>query len=95
MTTKTRNERTGTTPGVVASLRALMPNRQLTFAEACRMAELQANTLLKLTGSASAPVAEAVITELPRLEVRRAGNLIGSGMTSWSRGMWRGLDQRR
>lgn len=88
-TTKTRIERTGTTPGMVASLRALVPNRPLTFGEACRVAELQANTLLNLTESTSAPVAEAVITELPRLEVRRAGNLIGSGMTSWSRGMWR------
>ena len=88
---KTRNESTSSTPGVVASLRALVPNRPLSFAEACRVAELQANTLLALTQSKSAPVTEATITELPRLEVMRAANLIGSGMTSWSRGMWRVL----
>jgi len=73
---------------MVAELRSLMPNRSLGFAEAQRLAELQANRLLKLN-STSAPVSESIITELPRLEVRRVGSLIGSGATAWSRGMWR------
>jgi Zn-dependent peptidase ImmA (M78 family) len=79
----------GYAPSVLAELRALMPNRPLRFAEAQRLAELQANRLLRLTDSTSAPVADAVITELPRIEVKWVGSLIGSGATSWSRGMWR------
>lgn len=76
-------------PSMAAELRSLVPNRPLRFAEACRVAELQANRLLKLTGSNSAPTCETVITELPRVEVRRAGSLTGSGATAWSRGKWR------
>lgn len=76
------------TPSIVAELRSLMPTRPLSFAEAQRVAELQAHRLLKLTASAGAPVSESVITELPRIDVRRVGNLIGSGATAWSRGLW-------
>lgn len=76
-------------PSAVASLRALMPPRPLSFAEACRVAELQAQRLLRLSGSTSAPVPEEIITELPRIEVQRMANLIGSGATAWSRGQWR------
>jgi Zn-dependent peptidase ImmA (M78 family) len=74
---------------MVAELRSLMPNRPLSFSEAQRLADLQATRLLKLTQSTSAPVAESIITELPRIEVRRVGSLIGSGASAWSRGTWR------
>lgn len=77
------------TPSIMAELRSLTPNRPLSFAEAQRIAELQAHRLLRLTASTGAPVSEGVVTELPRIDVRRAGNLIGSGATAWSRGMWR------
>lgn len=80
---------TGYTPTVMAELRSLMPSRSLSFAESQRLAELQANRLLKLTLSTSAPTSEAIITELPRIDVQRVGSLIGSGATAWSRGMWR------
>jgi Zn-dependent peptidase ImmA (M78 family) len=73
---------------VVAELRRLMPNRPLSFSEAQRIAELQANRLLRLTHSTTAPVAEAIITELPRLQVAWVANLIGSGVTTWSSGRW-------
>lgn len=76
-------------PSMVAELRTLMPNRPLSFAEAQRLAELQANRLLRHTESTSPPLAEAIITELPRIDVRRVGSLIGSGATAWSRGRWR------
>lgn len=76
-------------PSVVASLRALMPPRPLSFTEACRIAEFQAQRLLKLSGSTSAPVSEDIISDLPRIDVQRMGNLIGSGATAWSRGQWR------
>ncbi|MCA1701740.1 MAG: ImmA/IrrE family metallo-endopeptidase [Actinobacteria bacterium] len=73
---------------VVTELRSLMPNRPLSFADAKAIAELQAARLLQLTDSGSPPVSEAVITELPRVDVRRAGNLIGSGASAWSGGRW-------
>lgn len=88
-TTKRNNHRGSYTPSIVAELRRLMPDRPLRFAEACRIAELQANRLLKLTESTSAPLSEAAITEQPRIEVQRVGSLIGSGATAWSRGLWR------
>jgi Zn-dependent peptidase ImmA (M78 family) len=88
MTEKKISSRSNT-PSVVATLRGLVPHRPLSFTEACRVAELQANHLLQMTESTSAPVVEEVITELPRLSVTRAGSLIGSGLTAWSRGKWR------
>lgn len=75
-------------PSMVSTLRALMPKRPLSFGEAKRIADLQAARLLRMTESTSAPVSEAVITELPRVAVERVGNLIGSGMSAWSRGSW-------
>lgn len=86
-TTKPTNPR-NYAPSMVATLRSLMPNRPLGFHEAKRIAELQAARLLSLTDSTSAPVSEAIITELPRLAVQRVANLIGSGATAWSRGRW-------
>jgi hypothetical protein len=65
-----------------------MPNRNLSFTEAKTVAELQANRLLNLAGSTTAPFSEEIITELPRIEVRRSSRLIGSGATAWSRGRW-------
>jgi Zn-dependent peptidase ImmA (M78 family) len=75
-------------PSPVAILRSMMPNRPLRFAEACRLAELQASRLLALAGITDGPVPDSVITELPRITVRRAGNLISSGASAWSRGLW-------
>lgn len=88
MTSPSRTNQHRYAPSVVAQLRSLMPSRPLSFGEAQRIAELQANRLLKLTLSTSAPVSEFIITELPRISVGWAGNLIGSGATAWSRGMW-------
>lgn len=75
-------------PSVMAELRSLMPSRPLRFAEAQRIAELQAHRLLKLTLSTTAPISERIIAELPRIDVKRVGSLIGSGATAWSRGLW-------
>ncbi len=88
-TTATTASRRSYAPSVLTSLRALMPARPLSFADACRVAELQAQRLLQLTGSTSPPVSEEIITDLPRIDVQRMGNLIGSGATTWSRGQWR------
>lgn len=88
-TTKRNNHSRSYTSSMVAELRSLIPDRPLRFAEACRIAELQANRLLKLTESTGAPLSEAVITEQTRIGAQRVGSLIGSGATAWSRGLWR------
>lgn len=75
-------------PGLVATLRSLVPNRPLSFSEACRISELQAVRLLTLSDVSDGPVPESVITDLPRIRVRRVGSLISSGASSWSRGAW-------
>lgn len=75
-------------PSTVAILRSLMPARALSFIDAKAVAELQAHRLLELVESQHPPFAEEIITDLPRIEVRRSTKLIGSGATAWSRGRW-------
>jgi hypothetical protein len=65
-----------------------MPNRPLSFAEACRIAELQASRLLTFTGITDGPVPDSVVTDLPHITVRRMGNFISAGASTWSRGSW-------
>jgi predicted transcriptional regulator len=75
-------------PGVVASLRDLVPLRPLTYSEHLRIAELQAHRFLALVGVTQAPVPERVITELPRLQVEHVSPFPVSGATHWSSGTW-------
>ena len=76
-------------PSVMTSLRGLVPERPLTFAEGQRIAELQAVRLLEQLGCTSAPVPLSALTSLPRLDVRLDGRLRSSGATTWRKGMWR------
>jgi Zn-dependent peptidase ImmA (M78 family) len=71
----------------LASLRALVPPRQLQFDEALRIAELQANHLLDLSGVVAAPVPTDVITQLPRIRVK-VDTLRTSGESFWSGQEW-------
>src|SRR5690242_15796001 len=68
---------------VLASLRALLPNRRLHLSEARRIAELQANRLRELTGVESAPVPVEVITQLPRIAVDYEIDMPCSGASGW------------
>jgi len=72
----------------LAALRGLMPQRPLSFGEALRVAELQANRLLELEEHTEAPTPEEIITLQPRLHVERAPFLPGSGRTEWRSGRW-------
>jgi Zn-dependent peptidase ImmA (M78 family) len=83
MTTDNR----GNGQSVLASLRALVPDRHLTFLEALRIAELQATRLLRLTHSDEAPVPCEVVTELPRISVERR-DLPTSGLSYWNGESW-------
>lgn len=75
-------------PSTIARLRALMPERALTRAEAMQIAERQAALLLDLSDVTVSPVPEGVITELPRVRVERRSPLPMSGYTGWHKGRW-------
>jgi len=85
----TATARTRTTEGsVLALLRDLVPRRPLTFAEALRIAELQANRLKEHFDVDTAEVASEVVTELPRVTVIFDADLPVSGSTHWNGSTW-------
>lgn len=74
--------------GVVASLRDFVPIRPLRRSEAMRIAELQAQRFLAMSGVKQPAVPERVISELPRLQVERVASLPVSGATHWASQRW-------
>jgi Zn-dependent peptidase ImmA (M78 family) len=78
--------------GVLSELRKLRPNRRLSLDESLRIAEQQANRLLRiyeLNDVSDAPVPEELISDLPRFLVRRypLGTTV-SGLAHWDSGRW-------
>lgn len=73
---------------ILKSLRALMPLRQLSLAEARQIAERQANRLLALHGIPGPAVPAEIITELPRVRVERAYDIPVSGSALWDGNYW-------
>ncbi|GAB4078662.1 ImmA/IrrE family metallo-endopeptidase [Nostocoides australiense] len=85
MTLKTTT-RTSTS-SVLAGLRSLVPHRALSFAEALRIADLQATRLRELTGATDDAFPEEAVAGLPRIRiVRRA--IPTSGMSYWDGQEW-------
>jgi hypothetical protein len=82
---KNNNERQVST---VAAVRRLMPNRPLTLIEAFSVAERQATKFLALSGIETAPVPDVIISQLPRVKVKRVSPLPSSGLSQWSAGSW-------
>ena len=74
--------------GVLAMLRALVPQRRLSPWEALRIAELQANRLLKHFEIDAVPVPEEIISELPRINIVREPGLPVSGAAHWDGRFW-------
>lgn len=74
---------------VLRQVRDLAPGHPLTYSEALVLAERQASLLLELTGTSHPAVSDRVITELPRIEVRRMTPFLTSGASHFSRGVWR------
>jgi len=72
----------------ITTLRDMVPIRPLTFAEAFRIAELQATKLRELAGISEPPLPETAISQLPRLQVERIVPAGVSGATQWSHGRW-------
>lgn len=73
---------------VLAMLRALVPNRPLTPGESLRIAELQANHLLRYFKIETASVPEEIVSELPRIRVVREDRLPISGAAHWNGRQW-------
>lgn len=69
-------------------LRAISPKRPLAYHEALELAERQASLLLELTATHHPAVPERVISEQPRIEVRRLTPFPTSGASHWSKGKW-------
>lgn len=76
------------TLGTLTTLRDLMPPRALTQGQALRIAELQAQRLLELSGIKEPPVPASVITDIPKILVKRIVPWPVSGATSWTKGAW-------
>jgi len=86
ITTATTNSMPQGAPTVLASLRRLIPSRELRLSEALRIAELQANRLLELRNITDVPVPAEVITGLPRITVEYDSELpehAASGCSDW------------
>jgi len=73
---------------VLRDLRALAPKRPLRYAEAIRIAELQANRLLEWRGITGPPAPDSLVRAFPRVRVESVYPLGVSGATAWSGGRW-------
>ena len=74
--------------GTLATLRGLIPPRPLTQVEALRIAELQAARLLNIAVITQPPVPSSVITDVPKVVVKRLAPWPVSGATQWTKGAW-------
>jgi Zn-dependent peptidase ImmA (M78 family) len=72
---------------VLATLRRLIPERPLQLHEALRIAELQANRLLELSGSSDQPAGAELVAGLPRIRVEYR-RLPTSGLSYWNGREW-------
>jgi Zn-dependent peptidase ImmA (M78 family) len=82
------HSKTNTEQGVLASLRAVVPQRPLYHSEALRVAELQANRLLARFQITKGAVPEEIISELPRIRVEYETALPVSGSAHWNGRYW-------
>jgi hypothetical protein len=73
---------------VLAILRALVPQRTLTYFESFLIAELQANRLLEFFQISGPRVPTELVTELPRIEVRYEHDMPVGGSAHWEHGRW-------
>lgn len=71
----------------LAAVRALIPDRPLSFLEALHIAELQADRLLQLSGCRDQPAGADLITGLPRIRIEYR-RLPTSGISYWNGREW-------
>ena len=79
------NEQPGSlsTPSLLASLRLLVPVREASFDEALRVAEQQAQRLLRRLNIQDGPVSDDLLLDLPRIAIEYVSNLPTSGCSFW------------
>lgn len=70
-------------PSVLASLRLLVPTREASFTEALRVAEQQAQRLLRRLNIQDGPVSDELLLDLPRIAIEYVANLPTSGCSFW------------
>lgn len=73
---------------VLALLRSLVPQRDLTIDETLRVAELQANRLLERFEIAGPAVPSEIVSELPRISIELERGLPVSGAAHWNGRYW-------
>lgn len=75
---------------VLATLRSLSPTRDdISFSDALRIAELQANTLLRLHGITTWPIPREIISELPKIRILPSSNAAdGANFWDWRSKQW-------
>ena len=78
---------TSSLPSILASLRALIPHRDLGFDEAIQIAEMQARKLVDLIADPTG-IQEHHIDGLPRIAVHRDALDVVSGMSHWNGQQW-------
>jgi Zn-dependent peptidase ImmA (M78 family) len=72
----------------ITRLRDLVPLRRLSTAEALRVAEAQAECLLRWSEITKPPVSEEVIAKLPHIQVERITRARAQAAAAWSHGRW-------
>jgi predicted transcriptional regulator len=82
------NNTFGDNRSILHQLRELAPSRSLTYYEATRCAELQAERLLSLHGISDGPVPTDCVAELPRIRLMRDPDLPASGSAHWDGSTW-------
>lgn len=72
----------------ITRLRDLVPLRRLSTPEALRVAEDQADRLLRLSGLTEPPFGEDVIAGMPHIQIERVVPASALAATQWSHGRW-------
>lgn len=73
---------------LLAALRVLVPHRPMSLRAALRLAETQAEHLIRLTGLLGPPMPNEVITGLPRVRVLMERETPVSASTHWNGSHW-------
>ncbi|MDA8040759.1 MAG: ImmA/IrrE family metallo-endopeptidase [Actinomycetota bacterium] len=69
-------------------LRDIVPLRRLSRPEALKVAEAQANRLLRLSSVTEPPVGEDIIAVLPNIQIERVEPAQAQAAAEWSNGRW-------
>lgn len=76
------------TRGVITQLRDMIPLRPLTFTEAMRIGEMQAQRFREVTGITEPHFPMKAIADLPRVRLTRMSPFPTSGASHWYGGQW-------